>query len=104
MDKSLRKPIFEAMKKCLQGPVYIQVDQGYMREQLEVEYIRDEEGTRYGLNVYDVDTYHRVWHDRYRVPVMDEMLNVFTEETKELGTFTLYIDYIYELQTFKIGK
>jgi hypothetical protein len=104
MDKSLRKPVFEAMKKCLQGPVYIDVDQGYMREELEVEYIRDEEGTRYVVNIYDIDTYHSVWYAKYRVPVMEEMLKVFTEETEHLDTFTLYLDYDYQDKKFKIGK
>jgi hypothetical protein len=104
MDKLLRKPIFDEMKKCLKGPVHIQVDQEYMREQLELEYIRDEDGTRYILNVYDIDTYHSVWHNKYRLPVMEEMLKVFTEETKDMDNFTLYVDYIYELKTFKLGK
>jgi len=104
MDKSLRKPVFQAMKKCLQGPVYIDLDQGYMREELELEYVRDEDGTHYIVNIYDIDTYHSVWYAKYRLPIMEEMLKVFTEETKDMDSFTLYIDYIHELKTFKLGK
>lgn len=102
MDKSLRKPLFKAMQKCLTSPVFIELDRKYMREDLEVEYIRDEDGTRYIVNIYDVDTYHSVWYAKYRLPIMEEMLKVFTEETKD--SFTLYIDYIYELKTFELGK
>jgi hypothetical protein len=102
MDKSLRKPIFEAMKKCLQGPYYIDVNQD-MREELELEYIRDEDGTKYVVNVYDIDTYHSVWY-KYRLPVMEEMLKVFTEETKDMDSFTLYVDYDYQNKKFRLGK
>ena len=104
MDKTLRKPIFQEMKKCLKGPVYIDVDQGYMREQLELEYIRDEDGIRYVVNIYDIDKYDSVWYAKYRLQVMEDMLKVFTEETKDMDSFTLYVDYIYELKTFKLGK
>uniref|UniRef100_A0A6C0B8E2 Uncharacterized protein n=1 Tax=viral metagenome TaxID=1070528 RepID=A0A6C0B8E2_9ZZZZ len=102
MDKIIQKTIFEEMKKCLKGPVHIDVDQGYMREELELEYIRDKDGTRYIVNIYDIDTYHSVWYAKYRVPVMEEMLKVFTEETADLDSFTLYLNYIYEKKTFKL--
>ena len=104
MDKSLRPKVFQAMKKCLQGPVDIDLDQGYMREELELEYIRDEDGTRYVVNIYDTDTYHSVWYAKYRLPVMEEMLKVFTEETEDLDTFTLYLEYDYPNKKFRIKK
>jgi hypothetical protein len=103
MDKSLRKPIFQAMKKCLKGPVYIDLDTSpHIREELELEYIRDEDGTHYVVNIYDTDKYDSVWYAKYRVPVMEEMLKVFTEETKELDSFTLYVDYDYKNKTFEL--
>jgi len=103
MDKLLRKSIFDEMKKCLKGPVYIDLDiQPSIAEELELEYVRDKDGTHYYVNIYDTDTYHSVWKSKYHLPVMKEMLKVFTEETKTMDTFTLYLTYIYEKQTFKL--
>ena len=98
-----RPKVFEEMKKCLKCPVHIELDrQPHIDEELELEYVRDENGTHYYANIYYMDTYHSVWEGKYHLPVMTEMLIVFTEETKDLDTFTLYLKYIYEKKTFKL--
>jgi hypothetical protein len=103
MDKSFRKPVFQAMKKCLKAPVYIELEQKrYINEDLDVEYIKDEDGTRYVVNICGPDTYTSVWYNKYRLPVMEEMLKVFTKKTEHLDTFTLYLDYDYQGQTFEL--
>jgi len=102
MDKYQKKEVFQEMKKCVLSPVYIELDQS--REELEVEYIRDKDSCTFIVNLYDEDRYHSVWSNKYYIPVMKNMLNVFTEKTSHLETCYLYVDYDYQNKNFRLGK
>ena len=104
MDTSL----YERIKgKCLIEPIYINtnIHSQSKPDELECILIKKNGKTKYELNVYDCDTYRGVYTGRYCTPEIEQliqhMLEVFTEETKECtDTIHLYLYYNPEEKTF----
>ena len=103
MSHEDRIKVYKAIKKqCLTTPIYIDTTRNpYREDELEFKLVKNKDEITYELNVYDIDTYKSVHYGNYyKKELMDHMLKVFTEETKEFTTMRLYLMYDYDKKTF----
>ena len=82
-------------EKCLTSPLHIDVSSPPFRDDdLEIKLIKKNGKTACEMNVYDTETYRSVHTGKYyKGELMQSMLAVFTEETKDLDE-TIYL-YLY---------
>jgi len=107
MSKEDKIKVYKAIKKqCLTTPIYIDTTRNpYIEDELEFKLIKNKDEITYELNVYDIDTYKSVNYGKYyNKELMDAMLKVFTEETKEITTLYLYLMYDYDKKTFVLDN
>ena len=100
-----KKKIYKAIKnQYLQEPIYIDTTRKpFKDDELEFKLIKKNNETSYELNVYDIDTYKSVHTGKYyKKELMDNMLTVFTEETKEIDEIRIYLYYDPSKATFKL--
>ena len=104
MDNPEQKSLYEKIKKeCLTVPFDLDLrNWPYQDDELEFKLIKKRGKTSYELNVYDYETYKSVHMGKYyKQELMDHMLKVFTEETKDReDPMYLYLYYDKEEQTF----
>ena len=88
---------------CLTEPLLIDTScEPFRDDELEFKLIKKNGKTSYELNVYDTETYKSVHYGKYyKQELMDHMLKVFTEETKDReDPMYLYLYYDKMEQTF----
>jgi hypothetical protein len=96
MSREEKVSIYKAIKKqCLQEPIYIDTTRKpFIDDELEFKLIKEDNETSYELNVYNIDTYKSVHIGKYyKQELMDSMLKVFTEETKDISDIRVYLYY-----------
>jgi hypothetical protein len=99
-----KRSLYQVIKqKCLTSPLHIDVSSPPFRDdELEIKLIKKNGKTACEMNVYDTETYRSVHTGKYyKQDLLDSMLAVFTEETKDLDeTIYLYMYYDPDEKTF----